>query len=306
MTWIPSRPPRQDGRTFVVTGGNAGLGYFTAEQLARAGAHVVLAGRNPGRVATAVRSIRGVVPGASLDTLHVDLASLDSVRQAGATLAGFDRLDGLVLNAGTTSGSSQRHETEDGFESIMATNFIGHFALAALAWPALTGTPGARVVGLGSIATLLVPLDEDDLLSERTFGFFRAYGLSKHAIQGFILELDRRAKAAGVDVAAVLAHPGYAIDSLSPFRPGITNQTAVWRAASLAVSFGMQGKNRGAATIVRAALDPELSGGEYIGPQHLLRGRPALSRPIETSASPEFGADLWALAEQWTGLTFKI
>lgn len=301
MTWIPSRLPEQTGRTFVITGGNAGLGYFAAEQLASTGAHIVLAGRNPGRIHTAIRSIRGRVPGASLDTIPLDVASLDSVRSAGAVLAGFGRLDGLLLNAGLTSGPRHRHTTVDGNELILGTNFVGHFALTALAWPALARTAGSRVVGLGSLATLLVPLEADDLQSERSFGFFRAYGFSKHAVHGFLTELNRRAPGRGF-----LAHPGYAIDGLSPSRPGINDVSAANRAGSLALAAGAQGKNRGAAPVVRALLDDSLGGGELIGPQRLTRGRPVEQRPVASSSSPEFGEHLWNLAEQWTETVFAV
>ncbi|MBC7590157.1 MAG: SDR family NAD(P)-dependent oxidoreductase [Salinibacterium sp.] len=311
MTWNPSQPPRQDGRTFVVTGGNAGLGYFTAEQLTRTGAHVVLATRSPQRAAVAAASIRGNVAGASLDTITVDLASLDSVRDAGARLADYGRLDGLILNAGTTVGSNERQVSVDGFELTMATNFIGHFALTALAWPALVRTESSRVVGLGSLSTLLVHPHAGDMLSERSYSFFRAYGFSKHSVHGFILELDRRTKQSTAfgrvpDVTATLAHPGYAIGGLSALRPGIEDHTPLQRAAALAIAFGAQGRNRGAAPTVRAALDPTLVGGEFIGPQHLTRGRPVLQRPTGTSASREFGEHIWALAEEWTGLEFEV
>ena len=305
MTWNPRHPPRQDGRTFVVTGGNAGLGYFTAEQLARSGAHVVLASRNAARADVAASSIRGNVAGASIDTVDVDVASLGSVRDAGARLADYGRLDGLILNAGATTGSGARQESVDGFELTMATNFIGHFALTALAWPALTRTAGSRVVGLGSLATLMVRPHAGDMQSLRSYNFFRAYAFSKHAMHGFILELDRRVRESAVDVSALLAHPGYAIDSRTLLRPGIAEFTPLERAAGI-FAVGTQGKNRGAAPTVRAALDPSLSSGDFVGPQHLTQGRPTLQRPTGTSASREFGGHVWALAEEWTGLEFDV
>ena len=311
MSWNPSHPPRQDGRTFVVTGGNAGLGYFTAEQLASTGAHVVLASRSPARAGLAASSIRGNVAGASIDTLTLDLASLDSVREAGMRLADYGRLDGLILNAGATTGSGQRKESVDGFELTMATNFIGHFALTALAWPALTRTEGSRVVGLGSLSTLLVLPNPGDMLSKRGYSFFGAYALSKHAMQGFIIELDRRVRQSSTfgkvpDVTAVLAHPGYAIDGLTPLRPGIADRTPLMRAGAAALVFATQGKNRGAAPTVRVALDPSLIGGELVGPQYLTRGRPVLRHPTGTSGSREFGGHIWALAEEWTGRDFDL
>jgi len=306
MTWSPSRLPEQRGRVFVVTGGNAGLGYFTAEQLASTGAHVVLASRNMQKADAAIRAIRDRVPRASLDRMAVDLSSLESATAAGAAIAEFDRLDGLVLNAGATTGSRSRLATDDGLEAILAGNYIGHFALTAAAWPILARTPESRLVGLGSLATEIVPLDPDDLLSERRFGFFRAYAFSKHAIHGFVLELDRRARAAGAGVSGILAHPGYAIDGLSPLRSGVVERSAAERAYGASLALAAQGKNRGAAPTVRALLDPTVVGGEFVGPEFLTRGRPVLQEPVASSASPEFGSYLWQQSELWTGVRFDV
>ena len=305
MTWQPGRLPDQTGRTVVVTGGNAGLGYFTAEQLVSAGAHVVLAARDQNRADAAVRSLRGVVPAASVDTLPLDLSSLASVREAGARLGDYDRLDGLVLNAGITSGPRRRELTADGHETTFQTNYLGHFALAALAWPALVRTPGSRVVGLGSLSTSLVRLDPDDLQTAGRYDFFRAYALAKHATAGFTLELDRRARLAGAPVSAVLAHPGWALDGLSAFRPGVMEPTPFEKLRDVAYVAGAQGKNRGAAPIVRALLDPEVVGGEYVGPEFLVKGRPVLQQPTASSATPEFGGRLWAMSEDWAGVEFR-
>jgi len=305
VTYSPGALPDQTSRTFVITGGNAGLGYFTAEQLASTGAHVVLAARNSERADAAVRSLRALVPGASVDTIPLDLTSLASVRAAGARLADYGRIDGLVLNAGITSGSRRRELTGDGFETTFQSNYLGHFALTALAWPALARTAGSRVVGLGSIATSLVRLAPDDLQTAGRYDFFRAYGLSKHAIHGFILELDRRARLAGTPVSAVLAHPGFALDGLSTFRPGVMEPTVVEKLRDRALFAGAQGKNRGAAPIVRALLDPEVVGGEFVGPEFLVKGRPVLQQPVASSASPEFGGLLWAMSEDWSGVEFR-
>ncbi|WP_411701419.1 SDR family NAD(P)-dependent oxidoreductase [Conyzicola sp.] len=306
MSWLPSRLPDRRGRVYVVTGGNAGLGYFTAEQLASTGAHVVLASRDGKRADAAIRSIRARLGRASLDRITVDLSSLESAEAAGRAIADFDRLDGLVLNAGAVTGSRERQESVDGLELVLATNYVGHFALTARAWPILARTPDSRVVGLGSLSTELVRLDPADLMSERRYGFFRAYAFSKHALHGFTLELDRRARAVSAGVAGVLAHPGYAIDGLTPVRPGVVSRGAGDRLYGATTAVGAQGKNRGAASTVRALLDPTVVGGEYVGPEFLTRGRPVLQRPAASSASPEFGAYLWAQSELWTGASFDV
>src|SRR6187549_4151139 len=100
MTWNPLTPPDQRGRTIVVTGATAGIGYFAAEQLAGAGAHVVLASRSPAKLAAARRAIRDQVDGAEVDTVTLDLAAPDSVADAIRSLSALPRLDGLLLNGG--------------------------------------------------------------------------------------------------------------------------------------------------------------------------------------------------------------
>lgn len=304
MSWNPSRLPDQSGRTFVVTGGNAGLGYFTAEQLAGAGARVLLASRSGQRADAAIESIRDRVPSADLDIVPLDLSSLDSVRETSALLGGVERLDGIVLNAGMTSGSRARQVTRDGNEVILQSNYLGHFLLTAGVLPALERTDGSRIVGVGSFSTLLVRLDPNDLQTERRYGFFRAYALSKHAMHGFTLELDRRLHAAGSGVRAVLAHPGYAIDALTAPRAGIVEPGHPITGRLLAAA--VQGKNRGAASIVRALLDPRVAGGDFIGPERMVAGRPGFARPVRSSASPEFARELWRLSERWTGTEFRF
>ncbi len=304
MTWNPSRLPDQTGRTFVVTGGNAGLGYFTVEQLAGAGARVILATRSVEKADAAITAVRRRVPGADLDHMPLDLSSLESVREASARLGGVARLDGVVLNAGTTAGSRDRVQTADGNEQVLQVNYLGQFVFTAGVLPALERTPGSRIVGLGSLSTLLVPLEVDDLQSTRRFDFFRAYAFSKHAIHGFTAELDRRLHAAGSEVRSVLAHPGLALDALSSPRAGIVEPAHPFTGRLLA--FGAQGKNRGAAATVRALLDPRVAGGDFIGPRGKLKGRPDFVRRVASSASPEFGRELWRLSEQWTETEFTI
>jgi NAD(P)-dependent dehydrogenase (short-subunit alcohol dehydrogenase family) len=167
-------------------------------------------------------------------------------------------------------------------------------------------TPTARVVGLGSMATRLVRLDPDDLLSDRRYRPFRAYAFSKHAVQGFAFELDRRIRAAGERRLSLLAHPGFAVDGLSERRPGINDLSRGERVRDRVLGLGAHGKDHGAWSTVRAALDPDAVSGPYFGPSRTMSGPPAVIGPVASSATPEFGAHLWALAEERTGVTFTV
>jgi len=304
VSWDPHHLPSEAGRTFVVTGGNGGIGYFTVEQLTSTGARVILASRSAEKADRAMASVRERMPNARLEFVRLDLSSLGSVASAARQLAEFGPLDGLINNAGLVSPPARRATTDDGHELIVGSNFFGHFALTAQLWPVLTVT--GRVVGLGSMATRIVRLDPSDLLSERRYRPFRAYGFSKHAVHGFAFELDRRLRAAGQRRLSLLAHPGYAVDGLSERRPAINDLSLAARIGDAAVAFFAQGKDQGAWPSVRAAVDPDAESGRFYGPSRTLSGPPIVMAPVVSSASPEFGAHLWALAEERTGVAFAV
>jgi len=300
--WNPRVLPDQHGKTFVVTGGSSGIGYFIVEQLAATGARVVMASRSQERMDAAAGVIRTLNPGARLETIPLDLASLDSVARAAESILSLGGIDGLVANAGITDLPPERGTTADGLEMLVGTNYLGHFALTARAFAALQ--PGARVVTLGSIAPILADARPDDLLSEKGYTAFRAYATSKHATTTFAIELDRRFGAAGLPLAALVAHPGYCIDALSPRRDGINNlSTTERRAGSLLAPF-TQGRDRGAWPVVRALLDPTAAGGQFYGPMFTLFGAPRLARTDRQDRDLLFAAQLWQHSERWTGLRF--
>ncbi len=301
--WDPENLPSQSGKTFVVTGGNAGIGYFVSEQLARAGGRIVLASRSAERANAAARSIRTYAPDAEVDFVPLNLSSIASVRHAAAGIRDIGPIDALINNAGATTGSRHRELTEDGLEYVVGSNAFGPYALTALSFPALK--PDGRVISLGSMATRMVRLDPNDLQSEHgRFAFFRAYGLSKHAMHAFAFELQRRLDAAGSGVESILSHPGSAVDLLSAKRAGINDGPV--KPLDVLSAIISQGKDRGAWPIVRATIDPGAKGGEFYGPHRSVSGRPVLLQPVAASASPEFGAQFWREAELATGIPFVL
>lgn len=308
MSWDPRALPSAAGRTVVVTGGNAGIGYFTAEQLAGAGARVILASRSAERAQRAMDSIHERTPEADLAFVRLDLASLESVARAADELATLAPIDVLINNAGIVNPSARRRTTEDGLELLVGANALGHFALTAQLWPALA--PDARVIGLGSMATRMVRLaageGTGDILSERRYRPFRAYGLSKHAVHACIFELDRRIRAAGSSRMSLLTHPGFSVDGLSERRPGINELSRSRRLRDGALAFVAQGKQQGAWPTVRAALDPQAESGLFFGPDRTLTGAPIVMAPVLSSADPGFGARFWELSEELTGVQFPI
>jgi NAD(P)-dependent dehydrogenase (short-subunit alcohol dehydrogenase family) len=303
--WDPRRLPSQAGRTIVVTGGSTGIGYWVSEQLAAAGARVIIAARYAPKAEEAIASIRQHVPDADVTFVPFDLTSLSAVRQTAVAIADLGGADVLVNNAGLVFSPRRRETTADGLELLVGGNFVGHFAFTALLFPVLRD----RVVGLGSYSTKMVRLDPGDLMSIKQYRPFRAYAFSKHAVHGFAFELDRRLRAAGDARRSLLAHPGYAVNELSERRPRMVTTTSrlVQLGGRLSAPVG-QGKDHGAWPVVRAAIDPDAESGEFYGPRDMfgLRGAPVAGPAVASSASPEFGAKLWTLAEQWSGIELSL
>ena len=194
--WTAEDMPPQRGRTAVVTGA-AGLGFETARALARAGAQVILASRNPETGAEAVARIHSETPSASVRFEAVDLGDLDSVGALAARLRDqTDELALLINNAGVMT-PPRRMETRDGFELQFGANYLGHFALTGLLSPLLMNAGGARVVTVSSIAARQGRLDFSDLQAQRRYSPMTVYAQSKLACLMFALELQRRSQARG-------------------------------------------------------------------------------------------------------------
>ncbi|HEY5225074.1 MAG TPA: SDR family NAD(P)-dependent oxidoreductase [Microbacteriaceae bacterium] len=304
--WNPAALPELQGKTVVVTGANAGVGFFTSLQLAGAGAHVVLACRNEKRADAAIAAIRARVPSAQLEFLPLDTADLASVNEAAARIRAFERVDVLIENAGMVHPPAERTTSVDGNEIVLATNFLGHFALTAQVLPVLQRTPGARVVSLGSMVTRLYDFRIGDLQLRAHYTPNRAYAHSKIAVQSFGFELDRRLRAAGADIESIVAHPGYSIGGLTQRIAGVNEPSGGKRATDALLSPMAQSKSRGAWPIVRAAVDPAALGGQYYGPRLVTEGRPVLQAPTHTSVDAEIASELWGKAEEYTGAPFEI
>ncbi|WP_105566661.1 SDR family NAD(P)-dependent oxidoreductase [Microbacterium halophytorum] len=312
--WDPSSLPDLTGRTYLVTGANAGLGYFASEQLARAGAHVVLSGRHPNRLHAAHDAIEARVPGASVETLIIDVANPGSVRSAAASLKGGpfsrNRLDGVLLNAGIVHTPKHRRTTRDGRELVLATNALGHFVLAGELLTTLAKGAShhrrGRMVWLGSMSTRMGAHEPKDIQLEKNYGAWRAYVQSKVVVQALALEADARLRDADVPVDSVLAHPGYSIGGRTPEVAGV-NQPSAWKRFRDGLQSPVaQGKQHGAWAPVRALVDPDVTGGDYIGPRFLTRGAPVVVTPSSTSRDPEVREKVWARCEELTGVRWPF
>ncbi|WP_091287805.1 SDR family NAD(P)-dependent oxidoreductase [Amycolatopsis xylanica] len=295
--WDVRRLPRAEGKDFLVTGGNAGIGYFVAEQLAGTGATVILGSRDAAKAEAAMASIRSRVPGARVRHVRLDLADLSSLK---STVDELDRLDAVVCNAGVLLEEPGRRMARDGHELMFATNHLGHFALIGKLMPLLSG---GRIVTTGSFTAKSARLDLGDLQSARDYRPKDTYARSKLAQMLCGFELDRRLRAAGSTTASVVNHPGGALDSLTPSRPPFHVRTTGRLLRGLPAGLLLQGKEAGAWPAVRAVLDPSVQGGQLWGPRVLgLRGEPRLETVRNLLADKELAGRVWDASVDLTGL----
>ena len=299
MKWTNDDIPDQSGRRAVVTGANSGIGFAAARELARAGAEVVLACRDRGRGEAAVAAIRGELPAAAVGLELVDLADLASVRAFAGRLPDAP-IDLLINNAGIMA--PPRQVTVDGFELQLATNHLGHFALTGLVLERLRSAPAARVVSVSSILHRSGEIAFDDLQGEVDYKPWRAYSQSKLANLLFAFELDRRSRAAGLDLVSIAAHPGWAATNLQSNGPRRPLARLVLGVGSLLLA---QSADGGALPILCAATAPDLPGGAYLGPDGSgeRRGYPRLVAPSPAALDVGVAERLWAVSETLTGVT---
>ena len=299
MTETDSRPkrwstdglPSQVGRRVFIPGATSGIGCAAATVLSDTGARVVLAVRNQAKGADAVARLGGLAEVRSLD-----LADLSSVR------AFADEWDGpvdlLINNAGVMAVPLSR--TAEGFELQLGTNHLGHFALTNLLLPHLTD----RVVCLSSNAHRMGHIDlSDPNWERRPYKQWPAYGQSKLANLLFVLELERRLTAAGSNVRALAAHPGFARTNLQ----GHSGNAWADRATMMVTKVVGQSAAQGAGPTLFAALE-DLPGGSYVGPGGFAeaRGLPQLVGRSPEASDADMAKLLWTASEDLTGISFPL
>jgi len=304
VAWTVADIPDQRGRIAVITGANGGLGFETARELARAGAHVVMAVRSPEKGEAARREILEEVPSASLELRPIDLASQDSVRACAAgVLEAHPSVDVLVNNAGVMAVPEAT--TEDGHELQFGVNHLGHFLLTSRLLPALLRSADPRVVAVTSTGRhYAAELDENGpVFGPRGYDPWRAYGLSKRANLQFAVELQRRANAAGLRMRSLGADPGFSDTDLQA-HGARTSGGRSQRFFRWAVRRFGADPHQGALPQLRAATDPDARGGSL----YVLRwivGGPPVSRPASGKyLQPGRLRYVWEVSEHLIGERF--
>jgi NAD(P)-dependent dehydrogenase (short-subunit alcohol dehydrogenase family) len=294
--------PSQLGKTAVVTGSTGGLGYETVLAMAKAGADIILTGRDDRKGQSALDKISREVIGARIRYEHLDLASLASIADFAQRMQVRQSLDLLINNAGVMA-LPRRQTTADGFEMQFGTNYLGHFALTARLMPLLRRSGGPRVVSVSSLAHRTGSIDFGDLQGTRLYSPWKAYGQSKLACLMFALELQRRGDSAGWNLTSNAAHPGFSRTNLFASGPGGLLSVATDFAAPF---FGHSAAD-GARPILFAATSPQAKPGAYYGPGGFgeLRGAPAPALIMPRARDAATAARLWDVSEKLTGTSFE-
>ncbi len=306
MGWTPDQLPELKGRTYVITGGNSGLGLEATKILCGKGARVVFTSRSEDKAETAIEQVKEVVPEADIDFVQLDLSKQESVEAAAdAIRQKCPQIDALINNAGVMQTPEVR--TEEGWELQLATNHLGHFKLNALLFDVIEAS-GGRVVPVSSIAHKFGAIGLDDLMfTERKYDPTVAYGQSKLANIMYGFELQRRLAERGSEVAAIPSHPGYAATNLQSAGVGMEGGSWFFRWLYAVTNVVMaQSAEKGAWPLVLAAADPEAKPGAYYGPRGLgqMRGKVGESFIHARAKDEEVARQLWEKTEELVGPFF--
>ncbi len=281
-----------DGKLVMVTGSTSGIGYYTALEVARMGAQVIVHGRDEARCVKATQNIRLETGNPKVSYLVAELSSLAQVRTMALTfLAHHDHLDVLVNNAG--AAYLFRKLSVDGFEKTFEVNYLSHFMLTNLLLPMLKASPSARVINVSSGAHHGQQLDFDDLQLRHFYNPWKAYGRAKLANILFTYELARRMQ--GTRVTSNALTPGMVA-------------TEIWKKVNWLIGpliyplIERRGKTplEGAQTSIYLATSSEVEGvsGKYFAHNH-----PVSSAP---ESHDELAAKrLWETSETLVGLDRK-
>jgi NAD(P)-dependent dehydrogenase (short-subunit alcohol dehydrogenase family) len=304
--WTPDRLPSLAGKTYLITGGNSGIGKEAARMLGARGARVTILCRNRQKAAAAVAELKSAAPQGTFDFIQLELADLSSARLA-AKIARerFERIDGLINNAGIMM-TPKRDLTVDGFETQFGVNHLGHFALAGLLSD-LVEAAGGRFVTVASLMHHYAPqIRFDDLTFETDYSPTRAYAHSKLANLLFALELERRLEASNRRARSFACHPGYSDTNLQSTGPSPI-VAAVMKPVTAIFS---QSAAKGAIPTVlcAAGAEAEAEAGGYYGPTgfRVMKG-PVDAAHVGRQARDENAARLlWDVSEKLTGVTWPI
>jgi len=305
--WLPERLGDLSGKTYVITGGNAGTGYQAAQILLSKGAQVVMLNRSVERSAAAVQKLQDACgTTAPVSFVQMDLADRASVRAAASEIsATVPRIDALICNAAIAQVPTQKL-TVDGVESHLGTNHYGHFLLCGLLFDQIAAAHG-RIVVVSSLGYNmgLKTIQFDDMNWDKNYHQNRTYSHSKLAQMLFAYELQDRIKAANGHVQVYVCHPGAARTSLIATSGDLKTRAIFWLMTKFPI---VQSARQGAFPAVMCATEDGLKERALYGPT----GRFGFTGPVGQGTLHPHAHDkdvmrrLWDLSEAATGMRWQI
>lgn len=303
IPWNTEQIGNLKGKDVIITGGSSGIGLEAAKVLAVKGAAVTLAVRNVEKAKRIIQKFHSDNPDAAMTVMHLDLANLISIKDfADQYRSNHDHLNVLINNAGVMIPPYRK--TKDGFESQFGTNHLGHFALTARLLPLLLVTPYSRIVITSSLAARKGEIYFDNLDGSKGYERMNFYRQSKLANLLFAIELQHRLGQAGTSAISVACHPGISVSNI--MSRGSGKETS--RILKKMMRIVAQPARKGALPTLYAATYPELTGGEYIGPDGPgnRKGNPVLTSDASKLFNTELSEKLWKVSENLIGVKYPI
>ncbi len=306
--WMPERLDSLAGKTYVITGANAGAGFEATRVFLSKGAKVVMLNRNADKSNAAIATLKQEFgPDADVTCVRMDLAVLDSVREAAAeVLENVPRIDALICNAAIAQVPTQKL-TVDGFESMLGTNHYGHFLLCGLLFKRIEETKG-RIVVVSSLGYKMgiKTIQFDDMNWDKNYHQNNTYSQSKLAQMMFAYELqDKLAAANKTDVKIYVCHPGSSKTSLIKTSGNLATRIMF---GLMSLSPMVQSAEKGSWPEVMCATEADLEQRALYGPT----GRMEFVGPVgkgtlHAHAYNKSGMErLWILSEKETGFEWDI
>ncbi|MGH1575699.1 SDR family oxidoreductase [Planktotalea sp.] len=305
--WTPERLGSLKGKTYLITGANAGTGFQASRILLSKGAKVVMLNRSAEKSRAAVAELKQEFGAeAEVSFVQMDLSVLDSVRNAAAeVLKTVSHIDALICNAAIAQVPTQQR-TVDGFESQLGTNHYGHFVLCGMLFDRIEDANG-RIVVVASLGYKLGlrTIQFDDMNWDNNYSANPAYSQSKLAQMMFAYELQDKIKAAGKNVQVYVCHPGSSATSLISTSGGLLTRAVWWL---MSKSPMVQTAEQGAFPEIMCATQEGLEQLAFYGPT----GRMEMVGPVGQGTLEPYAYDkitiekLWVRSEQETGFTWQI
>jgi len=289
------RIPDLKGKVCVITGANTGIGRISALELARKGAHVILACRSKEKAEPVVQSIKTETGNNSVEFMELDLSSLKSVKKFTEQFKSTNLPLHLILN---TAGimATPFWLSADGIEAQFATNHLGHFLLTNELLGILEANTPSRIVNLSSMAHNFCYSEGvrfDKINDEQSYSSWSAYGQSKLCNILFTKELAKRLGDKKVYVNAV--HPGYVATELGR---NLSQTYGSFLSPIMAIGTSLFAKSpqNGALTSLYVATDSDIEKNNWTGEYFVPTAKHQI--PSSLAGNPELAKKLWEFSEK--------